>query len=167
MTILRHFYRNLILESVLLIAVCVQIISGLRLFKMHMNTVVSTFDKLHLWSGLYLAIFLVIHVSAILAGRFLLRLDTNFYFGAAGINTFPINVFFIPYYALAILSFFAHIAAVHSKKMKMNILGLSPATQAKSILAIGVLFILIIFYGLTNHFNGITIPAEYNVLIGK
>ncbi len=167
MNILRLFYRNMYIETILLIAVLVQIISGLKLFKANRKIAKSGFEKLHIWTGLYLAIFFIIHLSAVLGGRYWLHLDTNFYFGVAGLNSFPTNLFFIPYYALAIISFFGHIAAIHSKKMQQNILGLTPNGQAKVILAIGFALTLIIFYGLTNHFQGVKIPAEYNVLIGK
>lgn len=164
---LRLFYRNPFVEIILLSAVLVQIISGIKLFKTNRKTAVAFFDKLHIWSGLYLAVFFIIHISAVLVGRFLLHLDTNFYFGAAGINTFPFNIFFIPYYALAILSFFAHLASIHSKKMKQTLAGLTPSKQALLILAFGCMLTVVLFYGLTNHFNGVSIPKEYDVLIGK
>jgi hypothetical protein len=35
------------------------------------------------------------------------------------------------------------------------------------VLAVGFVLTLAIFYGLTNHFIGISIPAEYQILIGK
>ena len=164
---LRLFYRNIFVETILLLAVLVQIISGLKLFRTNRKIATSHFDKLHIWTGLYLAIFFIIHVSAVFGGRFFLQLDTNFYFGVAGLNSFPFNIFFIPYYGLAILSFFGHIASVHSKKMKQNIFGLTPNNQSISILIFGLVLIIVIFYGLTNEFNGVTIPKEYNVLIGK
>jgi hypothetical protein len=47
------------------------------------------------------------------------------------------------------------------------VFGLTPNKQAKIILVLGMTLTLIIFYGLTNKFNGVTIPKEYNVLIGK
>jgi len=96
-----------------------------------------------------------------------LGLDTNFYFGVAGINTFPFSLFFVPYYGLAILSFFAHIASIHAHKMKKNIFGFLPYQQSNVILIFGVIITLVIFYGLTNHFNGVEIPKEFNILIGK
>lgn len=167
MNILRIFYRNVFAETILLCAVVLQIISGLNLFKTNKKLAISKFDKLHIWTGLYLAIFFVIHLSAVLGGRFFLQLDTNFYFGVAGLNSFPFNLFFIPYYGLAILSFFGHIASIHSKKMKQTIFGLSPNRQSITILTFGLIMTIVIFYGLTNHFNGVTIPKEYEVLIGK
>lgn len=167
MNSLRVFYRNPIAETLLLGAVLVQIGSGLRLFRATRQTATTGFDKLHRWTGLYLAIFFVIHLSAVLGGRYLLHLDTNFYFGVAGLNTFPFNLFFVPYYGLAILSFFGHVAAIHSKKMKHTVAGLSPVAQAKAIFLLGFVLTIFIFYGLTNGFRGVTIPAKYGVLIGR
>ena len=167
MNSLRFFYRNIFVETILLLAVLVQIVSGLKLFKTNRRTATSNFDKLHIWTGLYLAIFFIIHLSAVLVGRLLLHLDTNFYFGVAGLNTFPFNLFFIPYYGLAIFSFFGHIASIHSKKMHQNIFSLTPIGQSKAILFFGICLTIAIYYGLTNHFDGVKIPTEYNILIGK
>jgi hypothetical protein len=161
MSMLRPLYRNLFVESVLLLAVLVQIVSGLGLLKHFRKTASSSFDKLHIWSGLYLAIFLIIHVGAVLSGRFFLHLDTNFYFGVAGLNTFPLNLFFVPYYVLAILSFFWHVASIHSRKMKAYVLSFDPKAQAKAILVIGLVVTVLIFWGLTNGFKGVTIPGEF------
>ena len=167
MTTLRHFYRNIFVETILLLAVVAQIYSGLKLFRTKRKLAKTFFEKLQIWTGLYLAIFFVIHLSAVLTGRLFLHLDTNFYFGVAGLNNFPTNLFFIPYYALAIISFFGHISAIHSKKMQQNVFGLTPNGQSKFILTFGICLTFIIFYGLTNHFQGVQIPTEYNVLIGK
>jgi hypothetical protein len=167
MNVLRLFYRNIFIETILLFAVLVQIISVLKLFKINRKVASTNFEKLHVWSGLYLAIFFVIHLSAVLGGRYFLHIDTNFYFGVTGLNSFPFNLFFIPYYGLAIFSFFGHIASIHNKKMKSNVLNLTPKHQAKAILLFGLILTLIIFYGLTNHFQGVQIPKEYNILIGK
>lgn len=167
MNTLRFFYRNIFVETILLIAVFVQIVSGLKLFKTNRKIANTTFEKLHVWTGLYLAIFFVIHLSAVLGGRYFLHLDTNFYFGVAGLNSFPTNLFFIPYYGLAIISFFGHTASIHNKKMKNEFLTLTPNRQATIIFIFGIILTMTIFYGLTNHFNGVTIPKEYNILTGK
>jgi hypothetical protein len=167
MMILRHFYRHIFIESILILAVCLQILSGIKLFAAKRKTVTNFFEKLQIWSGLYLALFFVIHLSAVFAGRIFLKLDTNFYFGVAGLNSFPTNLFFIPYYVLAIFSFFGHIAAIHNSKMKHSILGVSPTAQSFLILVIGLCITIVIFFGLTNQFRGVEIPTAYNVLIGK
>lgn len=158
---LRVVYRNVVVETILLFAVGIQIISGIKLFLKARKSTLGGFERLQIWTGLYLAFFLVIHVSSILSGRILMNLDTNFYFGVAGLNTFPLTLFFVPYYGLAIISFFGHIASVHNKKMKSVFWGIKPINQSYIILIIGVISTLIIFYGLTNGFNGIEIPEEY------
>lgn len=167
MKTLRLFYRNIFVEIILLSAVFVQIFTGLNLFITNRKISISNFDKLHIWSGLYLAFFFVIHLTSVFWGRFYLHLDTNFYFGVAGLNTFPFNLFFIPYYGFAIISFFGHIASIHNKKVKLKILGLTPNKQSTIILFIGLCFAVLIIFGLTNHFNGVKIPIEYKVLIGN
>jgi hypothetical protein len=167
MNLLRNLYRNSVVEAVLLVAVFMQIISGLKLFNTNRKTAISNFDKLQRWTGLYLATFFVIHLSAILGGRLILKLDTNFYFGVAGLNSFPFNLFFIPYYSLAILSFFGHIASIHQKKVKQSVLGLTPIGQSITIIIFGFCLTILILFGLTNQFKGVEIPSEYNVLIGK
>lgn len=167
MTNLRLFYRNIIAETILILAVFVQIISGLKLFIEKRKKATTSFDKLQIWTGFYLAVFFMFHLAAVFVGRYFLDLDTNFYFGVAGLNYFPTNLFFIPYYAIAINSFFGHIAAIHSKKMKQDILGITPSVQSIIIIALGICLTIIIFYGLTNRFQGVEIPSEYNLLIGK
>ena len=163
----RVIYRNIIAETILLFAIGIQIVSGIKLFLKKRKNVSDFFERLQIWSGLYLAFFLIIHLSAVLSGRLILNLDTNFYFGVAGLNTFPLNLFFIPYYGLAIISFFGHISAVHSKKMKNKIIGIEPNKQSYIILIIGIILTLVIFYGLTNEFNGVEIPKEYNIMTGE
>lgn len=165
MTALRKIYRNVFAEIVLLSAVGVQIFSGIQLYRSRYKIAKGFYEKLQLWSGLYLAMFFVIHLSAVMAGRFILKLDTNFYFGAAGLNHFPFNLFFIPYYSLAVFSFFAHIASVHYRIMKER--NTDATNQSRFIILLGLVTVLVLMYGLTNGFKGIAIPNEYGVLIGK
>lgn len=161
MEILRHLYRNVFIETLLLLSIALQLFSGVKLFFAKRKQVTTYFEKVQLWTGLYLAVFLVIHLAAIFGARYFFQLDTNFYFGVAGINSFPINLFFIPYYGLAILSFFGHIAAIHSQKNQLVILGFSPEKQGVLILIIGCLFTVLLFYGFTNGFRGLKIPEVY------
>lgn len=167
MDTLRVVYRHPVVETVLMGAVLAQVGSGLRLVWAGRHRRHTPFDRLQRWSGLYLATFFLIHLSAVWGGRLVLNLDTNFYFGVAGLNTFPVNLFFIPYYGLAVLSFFAHVACAHRRRMHRAVLGLTPRQQAVGILTFGVFFTLVLFFGLTNGFRGVAIPAEYGVLIGK
>lgn len=167
MNSLRPIYRNVVIETLLLLAVGVQITTGGQLFFSKRKVSRGFFEKLQLWTGFYLAFFMLIHVGAVLTGRYLLHLDTNFYFGVAGLNTFPFNLFFIPYYGFAVFSFFGHVSAIHSLKMNRSIFGFSVRNQSFSILIIGILTTFLVLYGLTNGFSGVEIPKEYDVLIGQ
>ena len=164
---LRIVYRNRVGETILLLAVVVQIVSGLKLYSSKSKVVSNHFKKLQIYSGLYLVFFLLIHVGAVLIGRYVLSLDTNFYFGVAGLNTFPLNLFFIPYYGLAIVAFFGHIAGIHFQKMEKKIFGLSVDNQSNIIIIIGLILAVIVLYGLSNGFTGVDIPSEYEIIIGK
>ena len=167
MKTLRLFYRNTVIELCLLLAVAIQVYSGLKLFVFKKPMAKTFFEQVQVWTGLYLSVFLIIHLSAVFIGRSFLHLDTNFYFGVAGLNSFPFNLFFIPYYFLAIVSFFGHIAAIHSQHMTKHIFTVSPYRQSIFIMLAGICFAIFLLYGLTNKFQGFPIPADYTILIGK
>lgn len=167
MDLLRLFYRNTIAETFLVTAVFIQIVSGIKLFFKKKKDAKLFFQKLQIGTGLYLALFLLFHISAVFVGRYMLNLDTNIYFGIAGLNTFPFLLFFIPYYSLAIISFFGHIAAIHKVKMKKNFLGMQSTQQAYIIIGFGIVLSLLSIYGLTDGFKGIDIPQEYQLMNGK
>lgn len=163
MNVFRQTYRTSFTEILLIGAVAVQIITGFRLWQKLKKQPQNFYTTLQKISGVYLLLFFLIHVSAIFTGRYFLNLDTNFYFGAAGLNTFPYNIFFIPYYFLGILAFFIHLGVVHAKKMKVNLLMLNHKQQAQIIVALGFVVALLLIMGLTNNFSGFEIPVEYKL----
>lgn len=160
----RAIYRNPVIETLLMMAVVIQIISGIRLVKRRKGTFHSLLEKTRYYSGLYLAIFLVIHPVAIWVGRLVLDLDTNFYFGALGFNQNPYFLFFFPYYLLAVLSFFSHMAVVHYSGMQKFISKKIAGLHAWIIIGVGLIVFLLIVFGFTNGFKGIPIPVEYHYL---
>ena len=164
MTAVRLVYRHPLVETILLAAVLLQIITGVRLARSVTWITPNAWSRLHLGSGLYLAGFLLIHVGAVITGRLLLHLDTNLYFGAAGLNAYPHQLFFIPYYSLGILAFFAHVAAIHRRKMSYHVGTASPLRQAQFMLILGLLLVFGVLYGMTNRFRGLSVPAKYAVL---
>lgn len=162
----RKIYRNSLMEALLLAAVFMQIVSGIGLALKKRKQKNMFYQKLQIASGLYLAFFFIVHLGAIFFGRRVLHLDTNFYFGAAGLNAFPYNLFFIPYYSLAIICFFSHIASLHYQKMQAKSPSSSFAFQAKFIILLGFVVAFAAIFGTTNHFKGFLIPKEYKVLTG-
>lgn len=141
----RIIYRNIFVESILLLAVVIQIISGIILFRRLPKT--SGFERLQVVSGLYMAFFFVIHVSAVMAGR-LMGTDTNLYFAISGLYVFPAMLFFIPYYSLSIIAFFSHLAGIHYKKSQLFLTEKQANFQAKLIVVFGVLISILIMYGM-------------------
>jgi succinate dehydrogenase/fumarate reductase cytochrome b subunit len=105
----RHVYRQPVVEAVLLLCVVVQAGSGLRMLWAGRHRRRGVLPWLQAGSGAYIALFLAIHVSAVLAGRRVGGLDTNFYFAAAGLHVWPYVLFFAPYYFLAVAALFVHI----------------------------------------------------------
>ncbi len=166
MDLVRVVYRNIVFESLLIIACIVQVISGFKLFRTKRNNLVDGFDKLHIYSGLYLAFFLVMHTSAIFGGRLYFGVDTNFWFGAMVVNIFPLPLFYGPYYFLGVFSFFTHIACIHRKRVTELGWNVPADTHAKVIMVIGAIVGLLILAGLTGFFQGLTIPDEYRNLMG-
>jgi succinate dehydrogenase/fumarate reductase cytochrome b subunit len=140
----RKIYRHPIIETILLAAVCVQIVTGIYLVHHKWGSVESIFDFLHIASGLYMSLFLIVHVSAVLMGRYKLGLDTNLYFGVGYMNVSPQRYFFIPYYAFAITSFFIHVACIHKIRMSKYVALSAAQNQSIGIIVIGVIFTLVV-----------------------
>ena len=99
-----------IIESLLISCVLFQSISGCILIYKRKGLRHTFLEKAQVWSGLYLAFFLINHLFAVFAGRLILDLDTNVYFAISGFYVFPFSLFFVPYYFLAVSSIFVHLA---------------------------------------------------------
>jgi hypothetical protein len=95
------------------------------------------------------------------SGRVIFHLDTNIYFGAAGINLFPFNLFFIPYYFLSITAIFTHIACIHYKKAGQYLPIKMVKNQSIIIVFTGILLAFLIIMGMTDYFKGLLIPNDY------
>ncbi|MCC3158457.1 hypothetical protein LJ737_14500 [Hymenobacter sp. 15J16-1T3B] len=168
MTALRQAYRHPVLETGLLLAVTGQVFSGLRLYwRGRREPWRPLAERLQMYSGLYLAFFLLVHTAAVLTGRAWFGLDTNLYFAAAGINTFPYNLFFIPYYFLAVTAVFLHLASLHYQKGRSIWGEKSARRQAVVVGGTGVLLALLILVAMTNRLQGLPIPASYLRALGN
>lgn len=105
----RSVYRIPVVEAMLLAAVAFQVYSGLTFVVRGWKQRQGLVPWLQAGSGAYLAFFFLNHVGAVLFGRTVLDLDTNFYFAAAGFHVPPFQYFFAPYYFLAVLALFTHL----------------------------------------------------------
>ena len=162
----RVVYRQPLVEAVLLACVAFQVASGLTLVLRGRRERRGVVAWLQAGAGAYLALFLLIHVSAILFGRIGLDLDTNFWYAAAGFHVPPYPLFFVPYYFLAVVALFAHLAC--ARYWGAQAAGRRPgmATIALPTLAgtaIGIAIVLL-FAGA---FYPVNVPVEYKATYSR
>ena len=118
---IQGIYCNRFIEPVLLLAIAVQIYVGVRLYWRRRHLPRQTiWMRVQGLSGLYLALFLLIHSSAAIMTRHVFGLDTDFYWAAGTLNISPLKYGFAPYYFLAVVAFFTHIAAALSFRRDVN-----------------------------------------------
>jgi hypothetical protein len=162
MSTLRRVYQHPLIEPILLFAVLLQIISGIQLVRNKGWKQSEWYNKLHVYSGIYLGFFLLIHTSAILIGRFILLVDTNFYYGAMVVNLKPYLFFYVPYYFLGAFSFFVHIACIIRIKSIRKV-GLQKANRrANGWMILGAILGLLILWAFTYN---VQIPSLYKDLM--
>lgn len=111
MEALRLFYRHPLVEPLLLLIVLTQVASGARgaWQALHGGRPMHPVAHAQALSGLVLGSFVLIHTCAVLAGRWVLQLDTNFYFAAAGMHVPPYGWFFVPYYFAGVAALGMHL----------------------------------------------------------
>lgn len=161
MDALRLIYRNVLVEAVLLCAVVFQALTGLRLFWFGRNKRTRLLDKLQAFSGLYLAVFFIIHVSSVLVERNAVGLDSNFYFAAAGLLKFPSSLFFVPYYSLSIIAIFTHLGCALRWMIMDEYSEISANRAAYLMIALGVVTSIIIFVAFSGWLYQINLPQQY------
>jgi len=105
---IRPIYRNAWIEPVLLGLLLWQGLSGVVLVIRGWRARHGFVGWAQALSGLYLAAFLF-HVAAVLTGRAIYHLDTDFRFAAAGFHVPGWPWFFTPYYFLALFALFSHL----------------------------------------------------------
>lgn len=110
MLALRTIYRNPLFELPLLALIAWQVGSGLTMAIRGWKERSGLIGWAQALSGAYLAFFLLNHVGAVMAGRVVFGLDTDFRFAAAGFHVAGWPFFFAPYYFLAVFSLFVHLA---------------------------------------------------------
>jgi succinate dehydrogenase/fumarate reductase cytochrome b subunit len=162
MQVLRRIYQHPLIEPLLLFAVLTQIISGIQLVRNRGWKQREWYNKLHVYSGIYLGFFLLVHTSATLVGRFVLLVDTNFYYGAMVVNLKPYLFFYIPYYFLGAFSFFVHIACIIRIKSIRKIGSQKASRRANWIMGFGALIGIIILWAFTYN---VEIPSLYKELM--
>jgi hypothetical protein len=160
MDIARFGYRQPVVEAALLLGATFQSLSGLWFVAARWKQRRGYIAWLQAASGSYLALFLVVHVSAVMYGRWALRLDTNFYFAAAGFHVPPFQYFFVPYYFLAVVAVFTHVACVGYWRVQARApwRGLVVALP----ILVGTVVSSLIILSLAGKILPFEVPAKYN-----
>lgn len=156
----RSVYRFPAVELALLSCVALQIVSGLTFVVRSWQQRNGLVPWLQAGSGAYLSFFLIIHVGAVLFGRGVLNLNTNFYFAAAGLHVAPFQFFFAPYYFLAVVALFTHLGCAGY----WHVRGRPRVAGALVIVlpcAIGAVASLLIVLSLAGALFPVEVPAQY------
>jgi hypothetical protein len=155
MDALRVVYRWPPAEALLLACVLVQAVTGVMRLRRTTGAPGRMAARI---AAMYLLYFLVAHTLAVLGARGLFKLDTNLYFGAAGLHVWPFGLFFAPYYVLAVTAVFVHLGSALAPRLGMR----SPAARKSAIggacvagVAVGAVIVAALAGG------SVHIPAEY------
>jgi len=162
MNLFRGVYRNIIVECVLLLCAMFQVSSGIYFVWNRRGQRKGFLEKAQAISGLYLAYFLLNHIGAVLFGRGVVGIDTNIYFGISGLHIRPFYVYFFPYYFLAVVALFVHLASAFNWLSRNKLSKIHRANLTFLIIAIGVSTSFIMILGFSGFFSDILIPPEYS-----
>jgi len=156
----RAVYRHPAVEFALLACAAFQVASGTAFVVRGWRQRRGMVAWLQAGSGTYLALFLALHLGAVLYGRAALQLDTNFYFAAAGFHVAPFQFFFAPYYFLAVVALFVHLGCAahwHLRRRPAMAGALVVALPA----ALGAVASLLIVLSLAGVLFPVEVPAPY------
>lgn len=160
MDALRLIYRNPFGEALLLLAIMVQVPSGIMLVRRKGWRGLPLVERAQVASGGYLAFFLVAHVFAVMMGRYFFHLDTNFYFASAVLFS-PVWLFYVVYYSLSVVAVFTHIGSIHYQKMLPRTSSERAQIQSLTIVGVGLMVTVLILLAFSGVVYEIRLPAAY------
>lgn len=166
MEVARKLYRHPIIEIPLLFCVAFQVGSGLWLVIRGWKERQGWLAWLQAISGTVLAFFLLVHVGAVLYGRIVLNLDTNFYYAAAGFHVPPNQFFFGPYYFLAVLALFTHLGCAAYWLLHASTRSIRLLAVALPMLVGGAVALLIVL-SLAGKLQPVEVPAKYKATYAR
>jgi len=161
MDAVRTVTRLPLVEALLLGCAALQVTTGLALLVQGWGRRRLASHRLQAVSGAYLAFFLLVHVSSVLVGRLRWEVDTNFYFAAAGLHVAPFQLFFYPYYGLAVVAFVVHLAAVPGRLLARRFGAAVGERASRAGVVCGVVLAVLILAAFGGVFHPVVIPVEY------
>ena len=166
--LLRPLYRNPVVEPVLIIALLAQ--AGLGLWLMWQRGRKGWRPGLMRWqslSGLIVALFVLQHIPAMLAARYLAGLDTSYWWPASVASTLPFALYFWPYYVAGVAAFCLHLgiglSMVLRRRGKVQAAGRLVTASA----VIGVALGLAILAGISGQVDPVHLPPEWQAYLAS
>ncbi|WAC47199.1 hypothetical protein OVA03_10830 [Asticcacaulis sp. SL142] len=161
MDAVRLVYRHPVVEMGLFLALTLQIITGYALCRDIWTERKDIIHQLQAASGIYMAVFMIVHVAMIGVARYVFNLDTNAYFIAAQFQVWPWQYVAYGFYGLAIMALFTHMGCITFDIFKKKN---RPAAWVMLLLVVGiggyVTWLLMAMYG--GYLYGIEVPEEYS-----
>jgi succinate dehydrogenase/fumarate reductase cytochrome b subunit len=151
MNTLRLVYHLPIIETALLASIVFQLISGLLLLKRKLPQTVRWIDELQAAAAIYLALFFLSHLSAVLRARLVRDTDTNWaWLTADGLLTDPWSARLAPYYFLSVIALGIHggagirqVMLSHGRSMQFADKSFHVAVAAAAVLSTSIMTALI------------------------
>jgi hypothetical protein len=143
---LRLVYRERLIEIALVGAVVTQALTGLTMVWKSRLRRTTTFRNLQTVSGLYMASFFLSHLFATLSARWR-AIDTTFAWATnapSGLLVNAIPVALLPYYILAVVMLFVHLACQARRNLARVMSDAAARQIAYSLMAIGGIAALVI-----------------------
>ncbi|WP_031235454.1 hypothetical protein [Asticcacaulis sp. AC402] len=159
----RTLYYVPLVEYAVLAAFAIQILSGLPLIWEIWTKKKDIIHQLQAVSGLVMTLFIVTHIGAVLFGRHVLHLDTNFHFVAAGLMSPDWKPALLGYYGAGVFSLFVHFGCIAYDIFKKTN---KPAAWLclLAVSAVGVYVTWILLQVYSGQLYLVEIPAEYGRL---
>ena len=158
---LRAGYRHPVAETAVLLAALSQVVTGLILVYRGRRERRTLWQRVQAWSGIVLAAFLLQHVPAVMVGRYLQKLDTNFYFAAAVLQGGVYKYYFLPYYFAGVAAVFVHLAAAVRLRLPY---GCARTAVVFILIVTGIAAACVIVLCFGGAFYEIRLPAGYAFL---
>lgn len=159
---LRPFYRNPLVEPVLLLAVALQLVLGLVLLQRQWRRGLR--GNLLRWqfiSGVVLALFLIEHLLAMAMARYWAGLDTTFWWPASVASQWPFVLYFWPYYLSGVLAFFTHAGIGLSIALRRKGRHRAATRVVRASVTVGLVWGGLILLGISGGLYPVDLPPEW------
>lgn len=157
----RTLYRTLFVEVLLMSCVLIQAATGIFFIVRRWGQRRGVIETAQVWSGAYLAFYMVDHVMEVMNARMLHSTDTNFWFMAANFQQTPDRYWLMPYYFLGVLALFVHLGCAFHWGMDGRLSLRARNAVFTTFSVTGAILGLLIVATFAGYFYEIELPPQY------